>query len=89
MHLRRDGLYITAVKEFEHAGGTHLVLCQYPMPDVVRKHRSYLPIYQQTLTMASEIRQQTNIGVFVTVGPYPVDYLKLVEWFDRETAIAL
>jgi TatD-related deoxyribonuclease len=39
--------------------------------------------------MASEIRQQTNIGVFVTVGPYPVDYLKLVEWFDRETAITL
>ena len=89
MHLRRDGLYLEAVREFERAGGTHLVLCQYPMPGLVRKHQSYMPVYQQTFDMAHEISEQTGVVVFVTVGPYPVDYLRLVEWFDRETAIAL
>ncbi len=89
MHLRRDGLYLEAVREFERMGGTHMVLCQYPMPGLVRNHQSYLPVYQQTLDMAQEIRETTGVGVFVTVGPYPVDYLRLVEWFDRETAIDL
>ncbi len=89
MHLRRDGLYLEAVREFELMGGTHMVLCQYPMPGLVRKHRSYMPVYQQTLDMAKEIRENTSVGVFVTIGPYPVDYLRLVEWFDREVAIDL
>jgi TatD-related deoxyribonuclease len=89
MHLRRDGLYLDAIRKFEHAGGTHIILCQYPMPNLVRKYLSYLPVYKHTLDMASEIVEQTDVDVFVTVGPYPVDYLRLVEWFDRDTSIGL
>jgi len=87
LHLRRDGLFIDAVKEFKKAGGTHFVLCQYPMPLVVIKEKSYESVYNETLKMAEEIRSKVDVGVFVTVGPYPVDYIKLVEKFDRETAI--
>jgi len=39
--------------------------------------------------MADEIRSNIDIGVFVTVGPYPVDYLKLLDKFGRETAISI
>jgi TatD-related deoxyribonuclease len=39
--------------------------------------------------MAEEIRSKIDIGVFVTVGPYPVDYLKLLEKFGRETTIEI
>ena len=39
--------------------------------------------------MADEIRSNIDIHVFVTVGPYPVDYLKLVEKFGRESAILI
>ena len=87
LHLRRDGLFIDAVKEFKKAGGTHFVLCQYPMPLVVIKEKSYESVYNETLKMAEEIRSKVDVGVFVTVGPYPVDYIKLVEKFDRETAM--
>ena len=87
LHLRRDGLFIDAVKEFKKAGGTHFVLCQYPMPSVVIREKSYRSVYNETLKMAEEIRSKVDVGVFVTVGPYPVDYIKLVEKFDRETAI--
>jgi len=89
LHLRRDGRFIDAIKDFKKSGGTHFVLCQYPMPDLVIKNKSYLEGYFETLKMAEEIRSKVDIGVFVTVGPYPVDYLILKERFDRKTAIDL
>lgn len=87
LHLRRDGFFIDAVKEFKKAGGTHFVLCQYPMPSVVVQEKCYSSVYNETLKMADEIRLKTGVGVFVTVGPYPVDYIILAEKFGRETAI--
>ena len=89
LHLRRDGRFIDAIKEFKKAGGTHFVLCQYPMPHIVLKEKSYRSCYLQTLQMADEIRKNVDIGVFVTVGPYPVDYLKLIEKFSRVQTIEI
>ena len=89
LHLRRDGRYLEAVKEFRDSGGTHFVLCQYPMPQMVIQHKSYLPCYRETLQMAEEIRKELSVGVFVTVGPYPVDYIRLREHFSRDEVIEL
>jgi len=88
-HLRRDGLFLEAVKEFQKAGGTHFVLCQYPMPSIVIHEKSYKSCYLETLQMADEIRSKVDVGVFVTVGPYPVDYLKLSERFGRDVSIKI
>jgi TatD-related deoxyribonuclease len=87
MHLRRDGLFINAVKEFKKAGGTHFVLCQYPMPSKVIKDKSYKNCYIETLKMADEIRKHVDVTVYCTVGPYPVDYLTLKEFFGRTKTI--
>jgi TatD-related deoxyribonuclease len=87
LHLRRDGRFLDAVKEFKNAGGTHFVLCQLPMTHLVLKNKSYEQCYNETLKMAEEIRSKIQIGVFVTVGPYPVDLLKLIERFGREKSI--
>ena len=87
LHLRRDGRFIDAIKEFKKGGGTHFVLCQLPMTNLVIRDKSYESCYKETLAMADEIRSNINIGVFVTVGPYPVDYLRLLEKFDRDSAI--
>jgi len=89
LHLRRDGRFLDAVKDFKKAGGTHFVLCQYPMTDLVIKNKNYLECYNETLKMAEEIRSNIDIGVFVTVGPYPVDYMRLFERFGRELAIQI
>jgi TatD-related deoxyribonuclease len=89
MHLRRDGRFLDAVREFQNAGGTHFVLCQYPMPVLVLKEKSYRSCYQETVRMAEEIRSALQVNVFVTVGPYPVDYLVLHEKFGRENAMKL
>lgn len=89
LHLRRDGRFLDAVKDFKKAGGTHFILCQYPMPSIVIKEKGYATVYSETLRMADEIRKEFDVGVFVTVGPYPVDYLKLIEKFDRKTTIEI
>ena len=86
MHLRRDGRYIEAVKEFKKAGGTHLILCHMPMVGEVLRNKSYMPSYQKTLDMAEEVSDATNIKIFVTVGPYPADYIALSKKFGREKA---
>ncbi len=89
LHLRRDGRYLEAVKEFKKFGGTHFVLCQLPMTNLVIQNKSYLTCYKETLKMADEIRSNIDIGVFVTVGPYPVDYLRLDDKFGRVEALSI
>ena len=89
LHLRRDGRFLDAIKEFKKAGGTHIVLCQHPMPHIVLKEKSYKICYHQTIEMADEIRRNIEVGVFVTVGPYPVDYLTLIEKYDRYQVIEI
>ena len=59
------------------------------MVDLVIKNKSYEKCYNETLHIANEIRSEIDIGVYVTVGPYPVDYLKLSEKFGRESAIII
>ena len=89
LHLRRTGRFLDAVKDFKKAGGTHFVLCQLPNVNAVIKEKSYRSIYQETLKMAKEIHSSVAVGIFVTVGPYPVDYLKLTKKFGREMAIQI
>jgi len=89
LHLRRDGRYLDAVKDFIKAGGTHFVLCQYPMPEIAFKNNSYKKVYQQTIDMADEIRKKLEVGVFVTIGPYPIDYLFFKKNVGRKKAINL
>jgi len=89
LHLRREGRFLDAAREFHNAGGTHFILCQYPMTETVLKEKSYQSCYQETIRMAEEIRGSVGIGVFVVVGPYPVDFLHLQEQFGRENALTI
>jgi TatD-related deoxyribonuclease len=89
LHLRRDGRYIEAVKEFAKAGGTHLVLTQYPMPEQVLAEKSYVSIYNDTLRMTDEIMAAVPVKVYAVVGPYPVDFITFQESLGRDGAIAL
>jgi TatD-related deoxyribonuclease len=59
------------------------------MTNLVIKNKSYKACYQETLKMQEEIQSKTDIRVFVTVGPYPVDYLKLKEKFGRAETIQI
>lgn len=89
MHLRRNGRYIEAVKEFKKEGGTHLILSHLPMIKKVMKEKGYFYAYQETIKMAEEARHTTGVTIFVTLGPYPADYIELRKNFGREKAIQI
>ena len=89
LHLRRDGRFLEAVGEFAKAGGTHLVLTQYPVPSLVLMEKSYQPVYAETLRMAEEIMAAVPVTVYAVVGPYPVDFLTFRESLGRDAALAL
>jgi len=89
IHLRKDGRFLEAVKDFKIAGGTHFILCQLPMVHIVVKERNYEKCYDITLRMADKIRSEIDIGIFITLGPYPVDYIKLKNKFGRFKAIEI
>lgn len=89
LHLQRKGKCVEAIKEFKRAGGTHVVICQHPMVHKVIEDKQYSRAYKETLDIASDVRSQVDVGVFVTVGPYPVDYLHLRKEFGRKEAMQI
>jgi TatD-related deoxyribonuclease len=87
MHLRPDGENVEAVKKFCKAGGTHLFLAHIPYRDIpITGEDSYREAFDRTLAMAERVRNETEATVFVSVGPYPVDLVHMVENMPLEAA---
>jgi TatD-related deoxyribonuclease len=59
------------------------------MTNTVINEKSYKSCYDETLKISEEIRSNIDVGVFVTVGPYPVDYIKMVNIFGRISTIEI
>jgi len=79
-HLDPRGLYLEAAKMFKKAGGTHLMLTHLPYDDLpLAKGDDYATGYARTLDTAKRVRDEVGLTVFVAVGPYPVDLLRLDE----------
>lgn len=73
MHLREDGYFMEAVREFARSGGTSFNLVNildYRIPPV----GYYEEIYRRTLMIREKIERETDIKVLVTLGPYPLDF---------------
>jgi len=78
IHLQERGDNIEAVKKFEKAGGTHLILSHLPYHDLREwDKKGYEPIYDRTVRLADRCMEKTSVKIFVTLGPYPVDLLNL------------
>ncbi len=88
MHLSEKGRYIEAIKEFKKYGGTHLNFCPYTNVEKIIK-KGYIKCYEDGLKLAKKAMEKTNIKIYLTVGPYPIDYIKLKEIVGREKAIEL
>lgn len=78
------------MKEFSRAGGTHVVLSQLPYEEVqIREEKDFRASYQITIDIAERARKETDVGVFVSVGPYPVLLLGLAEGYGLGRAIEI
>jgi len=87
-HVRADGRNVDAAREFERAGGTHLIIAHLPHKEYrIEKLKDHRPAFELTLELAERIRRETGLRVFVTVGPYPVELLRLSEQMSLSDAV--
>ena len=87
IHLRADHRGVEAAKDFERAGGTAFMLTHTPYDDVpLREASDYERAYAKTIRMAEAVRGATLIRVFVALGPYPVEFVRLAETIGIEPA---
>ncbi|MFP4142109.1 MAG: TatD family hydrolase [Thermoplasmata archaeon] len=78
VHLQERGDNVKAVKRFERAGGTHLILSHLPYHDLREwDEKGYEPIYERTVDLAERAMEETSVQIFVSLGPYPVDLVDL------------
>ncbi|UCG70265.1 MAG: TatD family hydrolase [Thermoplasmata archaeon] len=81
--MRFGGRNVEEIKEFEKHGGTHIVLVRIPPPT---EDGRYIESYEETLRLADHVRKNTNVKVFVVLGPYPVELLRLERKLGFEKA---
>ena len=87
LHLQPKGRNVEAIKEFEKAGGTHAILSHMPYDELqITCGADFERSYQITLRTAERCIKESNVGVFVTLGPYPVLLLDLAKEHGLESA---
>jgi len=80
VHLDPSGAGIKAILEFHQAGGTHFILSHKPYSQApIRNAEDYKKAFQITLDLADEVRKGTDVQVYATLGPYPVELIHLAK----------
>ena len=88
IHLQPTGQGYKAVAEFEKAGGTHLIFSHLPHKGFpIKMPENFKGQYEVTLDLASQARKKTDVKIFVTLGPYPVELIRLAERMPINLAV--
>ena len=72
LHLQPQGGSVESLRQFEKAGGTHVILSHLPYKGIkIKTGQDFLKQYEITLDLAEKCRSGTNVQVYVMLGPYP------------------
>ncbi|KKG18091.1 metal-dependent hydrolase [Methanosarcina sp. 2.H.T.1A.6] len=88
MHIDPRARGLEAVKEFQRSGGTHIILVAKPswsLGIAVRKPEDYLAVFDETVEIASKIRE-IGVGAFPVLGVHPAEISKLTEYMELSEA---
>ena len=90
MHLDRNNRFFEAINEFVISGGTAINLVHKPdFSNLPESPSDYRKAYQNTLQMASEVRDKFGISVFVILGPHPVAWEHQIHTIGLEKSSSL
>lgn len=84
-HLDPAGRGLDAVKEFERAGGTHLMLVHKPYHEADapgRLNRTVADHVRQmeiTLSLAEKVNRDTPVKAYAALSPHPAEFTKLLD----------
>lgn len=72
------GRNIEAVRDFERAGGTHIIISHLPYEHLrVSSAEDFRKGFEETVRLKDRVNGETGVRAFATVGPYPVELLRL------------
>jgi len=77
-HMDPTGRGVDALKEFERAGGTHVMLVHKPYAPN-RTLRDHARAFETTLALAKRAREGTSVHVFVALAPHPAEFTELLK----------
>jgi TatD-related deoxyribonuclease len=90
MHLQPNGLHVEAVKEFQRAGGTHLIVTHLPHKGYhIAQPEDWKAQFDVTVRLAEQARRETDVTVFVVIGPYPVQLVRMAEHMPLEKGVEI
>jgi len=89
-HLSPTGEGVAAARRFREAGGTHLFLTtQSYGVEPPRTLEGYRAQFETTEALARQVHEQTGVGVFLVVAPYPIDVVSARAAIGAEEALGL
>ncbi|UZE92727.1 MAG: TatD family hydrolase [Methanosarcinales archaeon] len=89
MHIDLKGLGITAVEQFQRAGGTHIFLVSKTAQSFgieVTSPDDFKSVFEQTIRIAGMINEQTKVTAFPILGIHPVELTRLAKRFELDKA---
>ena len=91
VHLEEvRGRHVDSVRDFEKAGGTHLIISGPPQDDFkIKSARDFQKAFDITIALKDRVNSETGVKAYATVGPYPVELLELEKSFGLEHAAQL
>ena len=72
------GRHVEAVRDFERAGGTHIIISHLPYDHLrVSTADDFRRGFEETVRLKDRVNAETGVKAYATVGPYPVELLRL------------
>ncbi|RNI12924.1 metal-dependent hydrolase [Methanohalophilus sp. RSK] len=91
IHIDPRAKGIDAVKQFQNAGGTHMMVVSKPTWTLgveVVKPDDYRIVFDETVDIVRQINE-IGVGAFPVLGVHPAEITKLCERMELENAISL
>jgi len=81
------GRNVEAARDFERAGGTHLIISHLPYDEVrVKTADDFRRSFDLTISLKDRVNKETSVRAHATVGPYPAELLDLEKAHGLEAA---
>ena len=91
MHIDPRGKGLQAVKEFQNAGGTHIILVSKPSWTIgvhVSRPEDYRIVFDETVDLVRQINQM-GVGAFAVLGVHPAEITKLCDRMEINKAVEI
>ena len=91
IHLDLEARGLSAAQDFANVGGTHICLVHKPsfLSGLPKTIDEVDQAYQQTLSLANQVRQKIGLDVRVVLGPHPVVWEKQIHTLGIEESTQL